>query len=130
MEDSEVSLTDNIGRCQRCRKFMIQEEMTKHQCDYRDIQISDAQELLLDHLTDLGVDRNGDHIYIAWGLDGIFYRLVECKHNPPHATKRKFTGCGTKQGLDRASARVLYSLCRTLFPVNYRRMPELPELAS
>ncbi len=57
---------------------------------------------MLDHITDLGQNRNDDHVLLGWGLDGILYRLVECKHNPPHSTKRRFTGSCAKQGLDSA----------------------------
>ena len=97
-----MSITENIGRCPRCHKLLIQEEMQDHKCDFGDIETVGAKELFVDHVTDLGINRDSDHTHLAWGLDGILYRLVECKHNPPHATKRKFTGCGTKQGLDRA----------------------------
>ncbi len=86
-----MNTTENIGRCARCRKFLVQEELEGHQCDFHDIEVTDARELVMDTMTDLGRDRNGDHSLIAWGLDSIFYRLVECKHNPPHRTKRKFT---------------------------------------
>lgn len=34
--------------------------------------------------------------------DGYLYRLIMCKHKPPHSTKRKFTGENTNQGLDKA----------------------------
>jgi hypothetical protein len=27
-------------------------------------------------------------VLLGWGLDAVLYRLVECKHNPPHGTKR------------------------------------------
>jgi hypothetical protein len=88
-----VTFTENVGKCARCGKFLIEEEARDHTCDFGDIEIKGVKEILLDRITDLHQDRNGDHVYTAWGLDGIFYRLVECKHNPPHATKRKFTGC-------------------------------------
>lgn len=83
--------TENLGKCPRCQKFMIQEEMSIHHCDFHDINLTGAREIVLDTITDLRLDRNGDHVYIAWGLDRLFYRLVECKHNPPHSTKRKST---------------------------------------
>jgi len=77
--------------------------MKTHQCDFRDIPLRDAKEIILDHITDLGKNRNDDHVLHGWGVDGVFYRLVECKHNPPHSTKRKITEEDTKQGLDNAS---------------------------
>jgi hypothetical protein len=85
-----VSILENLGRCPRCRKFMVQEEWSNHQCDFHDIELTGVSELVMDTMNDLRLDRNGDHVYIAWALDGVFCRLVECKHNPPHATKRKF----------------------------------------
>jgi hypothetical protein len=97
---SEVILTENLGRCPRCHKFLIQEESQDHKCDFRDVELQDAREIILDHITDLGQNKNDDHVSLGWGLDAVLYRFVECKHNPPHATKRKFTGCDTKQGLD------------------------------
>lgn len=103
-----MSVSENVGKCLRCGKFLIEEEARTHTCDFRDIDIRDVKEILFDRITDLDQDRNGDHIYIGWGLDGVFYRLEECKHNPPHATKRKFTGCCTKQGLDSTSSEILY----------------------
>jgi hypothetical protein len=95
-----VNSTNNLGRCPRCKRFLIEEETKTHQCDFRDIDLQGGKEIVLDHITDLGRDRNDDHVLLGWGLDAILYRLVECKHNPPHGTKRQFTGCGTKQGLD------------------------------
>jgi hypothetical protein len=86
-----VTLTENVGRCPRCGKFIVEEQWEVHQCDFRDIEFNSAKEVLVDRMSDSGQNRNGDHVHLAWGLDGIFYRLVECKHNPPHrSTKRKF----------------------------------------
>jgi hypothetical protein len=87
----EVSTLENLGRCPRCNKFMVQEEWNSHQCDFHNLDLTSATELVMDTITDLRVNRNGDHVYVAWGLDRVFYRLVECKHNPPHMTKPKLT---------------------------------------
>jgi hypothetical protein len=57
-----------------------------------------GKEIVLDHITDLGRDRNDDHVLLGWGLDAILYRLVECKHNPPHHTKRRFTDPNDQTG--------------------------------
>ena len=103
-----MKTAQNLGRCPRCHKFMIEEESRSHKCDFRDIELSDGKELFIDHITDIGRNRNDDHVSLAWGLDGTLYRLVECKHNPPHSTKRKFTGECTKQGLDNTSKEILY----------------------
>jgi hypothetical protein len=83
-----MSSTKNLGRCPRCKRFLIEEETKTHQCDFRDIGLRGGKEIVLDHITDLGRDRNDDHVLLGWGLDAILYRLVECKHNPPHGTKR------------------------------------------
>jgi hypothetical protein len=98
---------ENVGRCPRCNKFMVAEEWDEHKCDFKDIPLTDCKSIILDHITDFGQDKNGDHVYRAWALDGVLYRLVVCKHNPPHSAKRKFTGCGTKQGLDSTSFEAL-----------------------
>jgi len=90
----------NAGRCPRCHKFLIEEQRETHSCQ---ISVGDVQEIVLDYMTDGCKDENGDIVKVAWGLDGILYRLILCKHNPPHSTKRPFTGCGTKQGLDSPS---------------------------
>ena len=92
-----MTLTENVGRCPRCQRYMIEEESRTHTCDFTEIELKGAKEIVLDHVTDLGQNKVGDHVRLGWGLDAVLYRLVECKHNPPHATKRKFTGCGTKQ---------------------------------
>ncbi len=78
---------ENIGRCPRCRKFLVAEEYESHKCDFRDIGIRDCKEIILDHMTDCGFDKNGDKVTLAWSLNGVLYRLVECKHNPPHRTR-------------------------------------------
>lgn len=91
---------ENLGRCPRCHKFMIAEQNETHVCDFMDLPLYGCEELVLHRLTDSGEDKNGDHLYLAWGINGILYRLLVCKHNPSHSTKRRFTGEDAKQGLD------------------------------
>lgn len=87
---------------------MIGEQSKTHVCDKSESDMSDfsnrplrgAEELVLHRFTDAGEEKNGDHVYLAWGINGILYRLLLCRHNPPHNAKRDFTGYGTKQGLD------------------------------
>jgi hypothetical protein len=106
-----VSTTENIGRCPHCHKFMIAEESKTHVCDKSKSDVSifsnrplvGCEELVLHRLTDSGEEKNGDHVYLAWGISGILYRLLVCRHNPPHSAKRGFTGYGAKQGLDTPS---------------------------
>ncbi len=102
-----MSVSENVGRCPRCNEFIIAEQT--HCCDFRNIQLQGCEELFVDHITDSGKSKDGDHVFLAWGLDGILYRLAVCKHNPPHSAKRKFTGYDTKQGLDRAVEEILYT---------------------
>lgn len=92
----------DIGRCPRCRKFLIAEEYESHTCDFRDVPLKGCKEIVLDHMTACGVDKSGDNVTLGWGIDGTLYRLIVCKHNPPHSTKRKSTDEETKQGLDNA----------------------------
>ena len=96
-----TSQVDNVGRCPRCNQFIIAEDVNMHVCD---IQITDIKTVIVDSCYTVGTDKNLDEVTSALALDGTLYRLILCKHNPPHgATKRKFTGYGTQQGLDRAS---------------------------
>ncbi len=91
----------NVGRCPRCNKFLIEEELQNHDCD---IASRGSEEITVDHFTELTKrDSEGHRLIVAQGLDGVQYWLIECQHNPPHATKRKFTPEGTKQGLDSTS---------------------------
>jgi len=71
----------NIVECDRCRKTLIEEELSSHICTPH---IQGAKEILIDYSFTI-TDRNGDKVTIAKGLDdGISYRLVECKHAPTH----------------------------------------------
>jgi hypothetical protein len=88
---------ENLGRCPRCHRFMIAEQQNDHVCEFSDLPLYGCEELVLHRLTDSGNEKNGDHVYLAWGINGILYRLLVCEHNPPHSTKRDFTGYGTKQ---------------------------------
>ena len=84
-----VIMTENLGRCPRCHRFLIGEEFSHHQCE---ITCNAVKEIVLDWITDRVEDHNRDTVLVGTGLDGIYYRLVVCKHNPPHSTKWKFTG--------------------------------------
>jgi hypothetical protein len=86
-----VSQTQNVGRCKRCRRFMIAEDSTSHVCNFEELPIERCQEIVLDRLSDSGKESNGDHVYLAWGKDNTLYRLLVCEHNPPHSANRKFT---------------------------------------
>jgi hypothetical protein len=81
----------NVGRCPRCHRFMIAEESGTHVCDFDDLPIVGCEEIVLDRLSDSGTEKNGDHVYLAWAKNNMLYRLLVCKHNPPHSAERKFT---------------------------------------
>lgn len=67
--------------CERCKKQFIDEEFYNHVCTPR---ATEVQEIGIDYLFKGETNENGDLVYMAKGLNGIIYRLVECLHNPPH----------------------------------------------
>lgn len=91
----------NLVECERCRKTIISEEFSFHYCSP---YISGTREIILDNFFTI-LDRNGDRVIIAKGLDyGVLYRLVECKHNPTHRTAprpRKLTTVNTDKKDDK-----------------------------
>lgn len=65
---------------------MIEEEKETHDC--KPI-FKGVKEIMFDSLhagnLEAGiVDDNGDLYAGGMGLDGYHYRLIRCKHNPPH----------------------------------------------
>ena len=85
----------DVGRCPRCHKFLVAEEEKTHTCR---IPCEGAKSIFLDCINDPIEDDNGDTVRVGKGLDGYYYRLVVCKHNPPHSTKRRFTGPNDQTG--------------------------------
>ena|SRR5437870_4254495 len=77
----------NSMKCRRCNKSYIAEEFDKHSCHPDIIEI---QELGVDSIFKGNYQENGDDVWITHGLNGILYRLVHCKHNPPHPSTRRF----------------------------------------
>ncbi|MGD0177745.1 MAG: hypothetical protein ABSC50_13080, partial [Candidatus Bathyarchaeia archaeon] len=73
------------GRCPRCKKFILAEQIKTHKCK---VKLNGVKELYLDswvmkdHTND-----DGDSLMVAMGLDGYLYRLILCTHNPPHSLK-------------------------------------------
>jgi hypothetical protein len=57
-----------------------------------------ALSTFFDHIHSAIEDDNGDTVRVGKGLDGYYYRLVVCKHNPPHSPKRKFTDPNDQTG--------------------------------
>jgi len=72
---------NDIGRCPRCHKFLIAEQLETHKCE---IPFKHVKEIYVDWITNCDKDVNDDIVYVAMGLDGNLYRLIHCKHNPPH----------------------------------------------
>ena len=70
-----------MPHCERCRKQFIDEEFSSHHCDPLTIKL---QEIGIHQMYGSTTDKNNDKVYIAKGLNGIMYRLVECSHNPTH----------------------------------------------
>lgn len=67
--------------CERCKKSFIDEEFDQHLCTPIPKKI---QELGIDYIFEGNINENGDQVYIAKGLNGIMYKLVQCSHNPTH----------------------------------------------
>ena len=67
--------------CERCRKSFIDEELDLHTCSPT---LTKTQEIGIDYIFEGKNNNNGDKIYMAKGLNGIMYRLVQCPHNPTH----------------------------------------------
>jgi hypothetical protein len=105
-----VRITDeleNIGRCPRCNGFIIAEQLEEHECD---IPIKDIETIIADSCCNMGSDENGDKVTTALGIDGTYYRIIVCKHNPPHSTKRNFTGYGPNGDLTEPPRKIYIKL--------------------
>lgn len=81
-----MSIVENAGNCPRCGVFVIAEQSGLHVCN---IPTKGAETILLDWIGDGFTHENGDYIRMAKGLNGILYRFILCKHNPPHSTNCK-----------------------------------------
>jgi len=76
-----MTLAD-IGRCPRCSRFLIAENLATHDCK---VPLKGVREVVLDWIIDGVQNEDEDLVQVAMGLDGFLYRLILCKHNPPHA---------------------------------------------
>ncbi len=72
-----------IPHCERCRQSFIDEELDGHDCSPITIAL---QEIGIDRMYGFTTNKNGDKVHLAKGLNGIIYRFVECRHNPPHTS--------------------------------------------
>jgi len=75
----------NTIKCKRCNKDFISEEFKSHYCTP---DLVGVQEIGINSIFKGNFQENGDDVWIAQGLSGIMYRLVLCKHNPPHPDTR------------------------------------------
>jgi hypothetical protein len=116
---------ENAGRCPRCKKFIVGEQLVSHKCE---IAIKGAAApMFFDWIGDGFTDDNDDYVRMATGLNGILYELVLCKHNPPHSAKRRFTDEGTKHELDNAHLLRIFQL--TTEPNNLLRIRDAGQAA-
>jgi hypothetical protein len=61
--------------------MFIDEEYDEHACSPLTTKL---QEIGLDQMYGSCINEDNDLVYMAKGLNGIIYRLVQCTHNPPH----------------------------------------------
>lgn len=86
LSPKQLSPIPMAGRCRRCGRFLIDEEQkTGHDCK----PIFQGVKTLLFEWLHVGpndgvVEDNGDRVFSGSSLNGWQYRLVVCKHNPPH----------------------------------------------
>jgi hypothetical protein len=78
----------NVGRCPSCHVFLISEEFVNHTCEKK---LQGIRTIQVSHYYETHEDREGHKMVFARGFDGYLYRLIVCKHNPPHSAKRNFT---------------------------------------
>jgi len=72
---------NNIIKCTRCKKTLIEEEFNGHVCTPN---LRGIKDILVDYYYLGQKDNDGHEFVYAKGLDGILYRLVKCLHKTPH----------------------------------------------
>jgi len=87
----------DVGRCPRCHKFPIAEQRETHHCT---IPLKGVKEIVLDWIIDGIQNEDEDTVQVAMGLDGFLYRLILCKHNPPHTSRTPSDECLRKDKSD------------------------------
>lgn len=75
----------NIVKCDRCSKTLIIEEYEKHICTPI---LKSIQDIVVDYYYEGKKDELGHDTFFMKGLNGVFYRVVKCLHNPPHTINR------------------------------------------
>jgi hypothetical protein len=112
-----VITTENIGRCPRCHRFLVAEELSSHQCKIEPKRW--VEEIFLEGITDSTENGDGDTVTVGFGLDGRYYRFVVCKHKPPHSLKSRWvTGKNESPEGNSTRARALSSLRDIQSPSN------------
>jgi hypothetical protein len=76
----------NIGRCERCGSFLIEEQQREHKCE---IPFNGCKTIFFDWIGNGFTDKVNDKVIMAKGLDGRLYSLIECSHNPPHSLESR-----------------------------------------
>jgi len=85
---NHMSSLENTGRCSRCHKFVIAEELASHACH---IPTNGARTIWLDWFSGDGfTDENGDYVRMAKSIKGTLYSFILCKHNPPHSLESQW----------------------------------------
>lgn len=72
---------ENLVKCPKCGQDLISEEFNAHHCKTPYLGII---ELGVSFWYEGKLDKNGDKVIIAKGMDGLIYRWIHCTHNPPH----------------------------------------------
>ena len=81
---------DYLERCPYCKRFMTPEQAKDHICNS---PLIDVKEIAIIYHFET-CDKNGDTLIIARGLDGVLYKLHQCKNlvRGTDVIRRKFTG--------------------------------------
>jgi hypothetical protein len=103
-----VISAENIGRCPKCNQFLVGEERASHICKLRPERW--VEEIYFNGITDSSSNEDQDQVRVGFGLDGKYYRLVVCKHSPPHSLKSRWlTGKDESRQGNSTLAEILYT---------------------
>lgn len=91
-------LYDDLERCPYCKRFMTAEQAKHHVCNSPLIDVKEVD--ILYHY--MSHNEDGDTLIVARGLDGVLYKLRQCKD----IDRRIFTRKRNRRGLDRACLRL------------------------
>jgi len=84
------------------------EEVADHVCNIAPERW--VEEIFVDHINEAVENADGDKVVVAKGLNGVYYRLITCKHDPSHSLKSRWlTGKDGSRQDNRALAEILYT---------------------